>query len=77
MAGKYATVLMLRGVLNCSSFSAYFTINLRGAAEHLQADVRSKAAIIGVWGWPALPIKKTRREKVKSQKPSYFQSADF
>ena len=59
---------MLRSMKVCYSFSVYFPINLQGATEQLQAAVRSKAALIGVWGSPALPITKKGRTKQKIKK---------
>ena len=52
------------GVLACSP------INLQGAPEQLQAAVRSKAALIGIWGLPALPITKKGGANEKWQKSS-------
>ena len=63
VAGRHATMPMLRGMLLCYSFFVYFPINLQGATEQLQAAVRSKAALIGVSGSPALPIIKKGKAK--------------
>ena len=56
---------MLRGMPVCSSFSVCSPINLQGAAGQLQAAVRSKDALLGVWGSPVLPITKKGRAKGK------------
>ena len=62
-AKRYAGLLVLLCLLKL-----YFPINLQGTAEKLQAAVRSKAAPIGIWSLPALPITKKGRANGKIPK---------
>ena len=68
VAGRHATMPMLKAILVCLSFSVCFPINLQDATEQLQAAARSKAVLIGIWGSPALPITKKRSATEKITK---------
>ena len=55
VAGRHATIQILRGMLVCQSFSAYITFNLQGAAEQFGTQ-SFNTFLVDRFGWTPLPF---------------------